>query len=163
MIKINLMTAETLERLKKELQLAVENEDRKHKRIGEAAGPESDWHDNAAYDFAQVQHDVALSYLNSIKTKLINYQLIEPRYETDIVGIGNTVIVKFASEDEEEKFTILGPDDSATRKDWISFSTPVAKTILGKKAGDEVILETNNQKIKILKILVGEFDNGKTI
>ena len=160
MTQTNLLTQETLVRLQRELALAIENEDKKHKRIGEAAGPESDWHDNAAYDEAMVQHGVALSHLINMKVKLNNYKIIEPREETDTVGIGNTVIVRFSSMDVDEKFTILGPDDSGTRDEWISFNTPVAKAMLGKKAGEEVTLEVNNQKIKILKILVGEFDNG---
>ena len=141
----------------------VDNKSPKPEAEGFEAGPESDWHDNAAYDFAQVQHDVALAHLNGIKEKLANYQILEPREETDTVQVGNTVLVRFASMDEDEKFTILGPDDSATRKDWISFATPVAKALIGGKEGEEVTLETNNAKIKILKILKGEFENGKTI
>jgi transcription elongation factor GreA len=157
----NLMTAETLKRMEKDLEKAIADEDKAHKAIGAAAGAEGEWHDNAAYDHAIMQHNVAMSRLQDMKVKLQNYEIIKPRQETDEVGIGNTVVVRFADEDSDEKFTILGPDDSLTRQDWISFMTPVAISILGKKRGEIgefKIGEDREQQVKVVKILPGEFD-----
>lgn len=156
---INLMTSETLARLQLELQKATEAEEKAKKAIGAAAGPESDWHDNAAYDHAYMAYDVASARLRDIKVKLSNHQIITPRKETDSVDVGNTVLVKFADESENEKFTILGPDDSATRDGWISYNTPVAKSILGKREGEsgEFIAGDRKHTVKIIKILPGDF------
>jgi transcription elongation factor GreA len=157
----NLMTAETLSRMQKDLEKAIDAEDKAHKAIGAAAGAEGEWHDNAAYDHAIMQHNVARSMLRDMREKLQNYEIIKPRQEVDKVGIGNTVVVRFADEDADEKFTILGPDDSLTREDWISFETPVAKSILGKKKGETgefKIGEERGQQVKVVKILPGEFE-----
>ena len=142
-----------------ELQKATKAEERAKKTIGEAAGPESDWHDNAAYDHANMAYDLASASLRDIKAKLNNYQIIAPRKETDSVDVGNTVLLKFADEPENEKFTILGPDDSATRNGWVSFKTPLAESILGKKEGElgEFIAGDRKQTVKIIQILPGDF------
>ncbi len=55
----NLMTSLTHKRLLKEFEKAKEHASKRNIAIGAAAGPESDWHDNAAYDFAHTQYDVA--------------------------------------------------------------------------------------------------------
>lgn len=156
---VNLMTAKTLARLKDLLQKAIDDEANAKKAIGAAAGPESDWHDNAAYDHANIAYDVAFARLKEIKMKLEHYEIIEPRSEVDQVKVGNTVVIKFENEAEEEKFTILGLDDSGTMKDWISYSTPLAKSILDKKEGEsaEFMAGGTRQTVKIIKILPGEF------
>lgn len=158
-ISTNLMTEETLSRLQSELEMATEAERKAKEAIGAAAGPESDWHDNAAYDHANMAYDVASARLRDIKSKLNNYQIVIPRKETDVVDIGNTVILRFADKSENEKFTILGSDDSATKNDWISHITPLAKSILGKKEGEsgEFLAGDRKQTIKIVKILPGDF------
>lgn len=77
------MTEETLSRLQSELERATEAERKAKEAIGATAGPESDWHDNAAYDHANMAYDVASARLRDIRLKLNNYQIITPRKETD--------------------------------------------------------------------------------
>lgn len=160
-IQMNLMTQQTLERLRSELDRAVEDEDKYGKQIGEAAGDNCDWHDNAAYDYAQTQFQVATTRVNTLKSKLDNVEIIKPRQETETIGIGNAVKVKYSSEDEAETFTVLGPDDGLTGRDdgWISCETPLAKVLIGKKQGDTVELDLGDtkEKVKILEIKPGDF------
>lgn len=158
MNKPNLMTELTYKRLLKELAKAKDEESKAIKAIGTAAGAETDWHDNAAYDHAQMQYELALSRFRSLKAKVENYKIIEPRQKTDIVSIGNTVVLEF-DKGEKQKFTILGADDSGTKESWLSFTTPIATSILNRKVGDVVKYEfdNNKQNIKIIEILPGEF------
>jgi transcription elongation factor GreB len=39
---------------------------------------------------------------------------------------------------EEVTYRIVGPDESSVERGWISMEAPVAKALLGKRAGDEV-------------------------
>jgi transcription elongation GreA/GreB family factor len=155
----NLMTNATYERLLKELEKAKDDESKAHKAIGAAAGAETDWHDNAAFDYAQMQYDFALSKLRMLKEKLANYKIIEPRQETDVVQIGNAVILEFIDDKKTQKFTILGQDDSGTKESWLSYTTPIATSVLNKSKDEIGEFEAGNQKqqIKIIEILPGEF------
>lgn len=153
------MTQSTYEELLKEVETVRGDVSRSLRSIGEAAGRESDWHDNAALDFANAQHDLHSSMLGNIQDKLKDAVIISPSTKTDKVGIGNSVVVKFNGETEEETFTVLGPADSGRQQGWISCESPLGSSLLGKKKGDGVtfLVGGQNQKIKILKILQGNF------
>jgi len=157
--KINLMTAHTKSLLGEMLdQTHRELRDAKF-AIGQAAGTESDWHDNAAFDYANMKHDLVSANLGNLNNKLRDVEIIAPRQETDEAGIGNSVIVKFEEEKEEEIFTILGPADSGKKPGWISFESPLGSSLVGKKEGEEVSFSIHGQKqnVKVLKILPGNF------
>lgn len=160
MAKANIMTRETKLRLEKELERAGEDMKNSQLAIGEAAGSESDWHDNAAFDYAQMKYDVDSARVRELKVKLHDVEIISPRQETENVGIGNTIVVKFSTTDKEEQFTILGSDDSGTKKSWVSYKTPLAQSLLGKKKGEAgtFFVGQRMQKVKILEILPGDFD-----
>ncbi len=147
----NLMTNITYERLLIELEKAKEHASKRNIAIGVAAGAESDWHDNAAYDFAHTQYDVAAVHLQSLQNKLFKVEIIKPRKEIEKIGIGNTVILEFIETKKQEKYTILGPDDYNTRKDWISYKSPFGESLLGKKKGEII------GSVMVVEILSGEF------
>ena len=157
--KVNLMTQFTYENLLREVEETKGDVKDSLLRISEAAGAESDWHDNSAFDFANIQHDVNSSKLGTTESKLKNVKIIRPSFGTDVVAIGNSVVVKFQNETEEKTFTILGPADSGRNQGWISFESPLGSNLIGKKGGEEVSFSIHNQKqkLKILKILPGDF------
>ena len=157
--KVNLMTQFTYEDLLKEVETAKLDLSDSLLSIGEAAGSESDWHDNAAFDLANIQHDLNSSKLGIIESKLKDVEIIKPSSETYRVTIGNSVVVKFQNETGEETFTILGPADSGRNQGWISFESPLGSSLVGKKEGEEVSfsIQDQKQKVKILKILPGGF------
>ena len=157
--KINLMTQSTYESLLQEVEVARRNMQQSLLDIGEAAGSASDWHDNAAFDHANIRHDVDSSWLGSIQAKLQDVEIIKPSNNKDKIGIGNSVIVKFQDEDDEEIFTILGPADSGRNEGWISYESPLGSSLMGKRKGETVTftIHDQDQKVKIVNILPGNF------
>lgn len=157
--KTNLMTQSTYNSLLQEVETARQNAKQSLLDIGEAAGTGSDWHDNAAFDHANIRHDVDSLQLGGIESKLKNVQIIEPSRKTDQVYIGNSVLVKFQGEDDEEMYTILGPADSGRQTGWISFESPLGSSLMGKKKGETANFEVERreQKVKIIDILPGNF------
>lgn len=157
--KVNLMTQSTYRLLLQEVEVARSNSKQSLLDIGEAAGTGSDWHDNAAFDHANIRHDVDSLQLSGIEAKLRDVQIIEPSRNRDRVDIGNSVLVKFQGEDEEEMYTILGPADSGRQPGWISFESPLGSNLMGKKKGETAIfaIERQEQKVKIIDILLGSF------
>jgi len=154
------MTAHTKVALEEALKQARRELNDASLAIGEAAGRESDWHDNAAFDYANMEFDLKSASLASLTRKLQDVEIITPRKQTDQINIGNTVIVKFENETESERFTILGPDDSGRKAGWLSCFSPLGSSLIGKREGEiaEYSLEQDRpQKVRVIKILKGDF------
>lgn len=126
--------------------------------IGEAAGIESNWHDNAAFEEANRLYDITFSETLRLTTRLENSMIIEPRHETNFIGLGNTVQVRFDGEVEDEILTILGPDDSGVKQGWISYQSPLARSLMGRKTGD--VVEYNIEKGTTIKVVVQAVFSG---
>lgn len=158
-IKVNLMTQSTHDSLLHEIEAAKENVKQSLLAIGEAAGSESDWHDNSAFDQANIKHDVDSLQLRTMEARLRDVEIIKPSKELGKIEIGNSVLVKFQNEDGKETFTILGPADSGRKDGWISYESPLGSSLLGKRKGDDATFGVGNQQqtVKVLDILPGDF------
>lgn len=156
---INLMSQFTYDSLLREAEEIRNNVNRSLLDIGEAAGSGSDWHDNAAFDHANMRHDVESLQLRNIQAKLTDVEIIKPSIKIDQVNIGNSVIVKFHGENENETFTILGPSDARRHEGWISFESALGSNLIGKKKGEIVVFASEKQElsITIVDILPGDF------
>lgn len=76
-------------------------------------------------------------------------QLVPPPSSTDIVAFGN--VVTFRREDGRvQTYRIVGEDQADPKAGSMSYVSPVARALIGKSVGDEVIAA--NQAIEILKI-----------
>ena len=142
------MTIETKMRLEHEL-LAVQKLFKKFSEAqGEACGDNCDWHDNSTYEFATRQTELYATKLMQIKKLLTNPIINQPRLPTDIVGIGNKLLLRINSKIME--VTLLTEEDSMTREEWLSCDSPIGKLILNKPIG-------KYDNIEIIKILPGNF------
>ena len=161
MTKLNMMTTHTKGVLEKALDQTRREFSQAQLAIGEAAGRESDWHDNAAFDYANMEHDLKSANLANLIKKLRDVEIIVPRQQIDKVDIGNTVVVKFEGVQEEETFTILGPDDSGRKQGWLSCLSPLGKNLIGRREGEKTeysIAGEKKQKVRLIKILPGNFE-----
>ena len=71
----------------------------------------------------------------------------------DAVNIGTKVTLQDLSSNEIHEYTILGPYDIDSEQKVISYLAPFAQLLLGKKIGDTVIFEPNNEPGKTNKIV----------
>jgi transcription elongation GreA/GreB family factor len=65
---------------------------------------------------------------------------------TEAVGPGTIVLATDLATNQPESFTILGAWDSDPDKGVISYLTPVAMALLGRKVADEVEFELHGSK-----------------
>lgn len=56
------------------------------------------------------------------------------------VRFGATVTFKFEDENISRTFQIVGVDEADVKKKKIAFTSPIARAMIGKKQGDEVVL-----------------------
>lgn len=75
------------------------------------------------------------------------------KVSTDVVNIGTKVTIQDVSSNEIHEYTILGPYDIETEQKIISYLAPFAQLLLGKKIGDTIIFEPNNESGKTNKIV----------
>ncbi|NCN08055.1 hypothetical protein GW944_00600 [Candidatus Parcubacteria bacterium] len=154
----NIMTEDTYKSLKRSREDAEKHLREALKSIGEA-GDTSDWHDNFAFDEAHRQVDFWSSVIRMRSSQLKNVIFIQPRVETDRVGLGNAVELEFDNTGGSETFLVLGPIDTVFREDSLSYQTPIGQRILGQPAGKTIEFSNDDQKVKvkIIKILPGNF------
>ncbi len=146
------MTLEGKKVLERRLKEAKDEFKKQNLAIGSAAGEEYDWHDNAAFDIAVANRDVASSRIRELKQKLQNVEIIKPREETNEVGIGNEVVVRYNKEKEDKVFTIVGPVDSELHEGWISHKTPLGKSLLGAEVGEFVEMKLGDGMVARIKV-----------
>lgn len=157
--KTTFMTTDTYLRLKNELIFAEAKLKEMLKETGDMAGEKCDWHDNAAYDQACRDAELARARVQELEELLVNVQIIVPRQEVDSIGIGNLVEIVLGENGSLKIYTLLGPRDGSTNPKWLSVETPLGSCLLGKKIGENAEYEINGRKTKvhIQNILPGEF------
>lgn len=147
------LTAERLEELKAELEhLKTVREHEVAELIKEARGF-GDLSENSEYDEAKNEQAKIEARIVEIEAMLKNVEIIE-----DVKGNAKTVVVgvtvKVLDEEygDECEYRVVGSTEADPRNGKISDESPVGKALLGKKIGEEVIVEAPGGEFK-LKVL----------
>jgi transcription elongation factor GreA len=131
------MTRPGYEKLKDELEHLKRVE--RHaitKAIAEARA-HGDLSENAEYHAAREKQSFIEGRIAELETKVGAAEVIEPPTSGDRVTFGSTVLL----EDEagkEVRYQIVGSDETDPTRGRISILAPLARTLIGKKAGDTV-------------------------
>jgi transcription elongation factor GreA len=102
-----------------------------------------DLSENAEYDAARNQQGFIEGRISEIEAKLGNAQIIDPKL---LDADGRCVFG--ATVDLEEKggsavtYQIVGEDEADIKAGRISISSPIARALIGKEAGDQVDVHT---------------------
>ena len=107
------------------------------------------------YDEAKNEQGKLYSRIAELDEILSNYTIIEEQETArDIVHVGNNVVVKDLEFDETLTYQIVGSQEADPMNGRISEDSPFGKALLGKKAGEEVVVEApaGNIHYQILEI-----------
>jgi transcription elongation factor GreA len=112
------------------------------KAIGEARG-HGDLSENAEYEAARERQGMIEARIRDIETKLANAQVIDPRllHAEGRVVFAATVDVEEES-GEKASWQIVGEDEADIKEGRISVSSPIARALIGKHAGESVEVQT---------------------
>ncbi|HEX6412884.1 MAG TPA: transcription elongation factor GreA [Burkholderiales bacterium] len=110
--------------------------------IAEARG-HGDLSENAEYEAARDRQGLIEARIRDIETKLANAQIIDPKLlQTEGRCVfGATVEVAEAS-GETATWQIVGEDEADIKEGRISVSSPLARALIGKEAGESVEVQT---------------------
>jgi transcription elongation factor GreA len=114
-----------------------------------------DLSENAEYDAAKERQSFIEGRIKEIEAKLANAQVIEPKL-LDAEGrcvFGSTVELE-ENNGEAVTYQIVGDDEADIKKGKISISSPIARAIIGKYAGDRVEVQTPGgvRKYEVLEV-----------
>ena len=134
------MTVRGAELLKDELK-KLKSEDRPTviQAIAEARA-HGDLKENAEYHAAKDQQGFIEARIKDLEGKLSNLQVIDVT-TVDAKGkivFGSTVELLDMQTDSEIVYKIVGEDEADIKTGLISFSSPIARALIGKNEGDEV-------------------------
>jgi len=115
-----------------------------------------DLSENAEYDAAKERQGFIEARIKEIESKLSNAQVIDPaRVDADGRCVfGATVDLEEMKGGESVTYQIVGDDEADIKKGKISISSPIARALIGKCAGDEVEVQTPGgvRKYEVLEV-----------
>jgi transcription elongation factor GreA len=97
-----------------------------------------DLSENAEYDAAKERQGFIEGRIHDIESKLSNAQIINPA-ELDVDGrivFGATVELEDMDSSDTVTYQIVGDDEADIKLGKISVSSPIARALIGKHAGD---------------------------
>jgi|SRR5215203_953847 transcription elongation factor GreA len=133
------LTRDGYDRLVQELaELRLEKRPQIEERI-RLAKEFSDTVDNAEYDGAKQEQSFVEGRIQELEQLLADAEMIEDHPSTDFVRLGSRVTV-VGSDDEREDYTIVGSAEADPKRGFVSNESPVGRSLMGRKVGDEVTI-----------------------
>lgn len=155
-VKEFLMTLEEQNKLKEQIDY-LKNEKRKEiaEKINVARGY-GDLSENSEYDAAKAEQAENEELLKELEHRLKYSKVVDTdSNDGKTVNVGVTVKVKNMELGTEMVFTITGTIGADPMNGKISVDSPIAKALIGKKAGSTVVADTPTgpKKFKIVEIV----------
>ena len=111
----------------------------------EEARSNGDLSENADYDAAKERQGFIEARIAEIQGKLVGAEVIDTsQLKSDRIIFGAVVEVCDLDTDETSKYQIVGEDEANVREGKISVFSPLARSLIGKRAGD--IIEVRSPK-----------------
>jgi len=109
-----------------------------------AARAHGDLRENAEYHAAKEQQGLSEARIRDIEAKLSNAQVIDVTRLAPggRVVFGSTVHVVELGEGAEATYRIVGEDEADIKAGLMSVTSPIARALIGKQAGDTVEVAT---------------------
>jgi transcription elongation factor GreA len=105
-----------------------------------AARELGDLSENADYESARHDQSFIEGRIRTVEDMLDRAVLIDAVQTGDAVHFGSTVLLE--RDGQQERFTIVGPTEANPREGKISHVSPIGQAVLGRHAGDEVVVAT---------------------
>ncbi len=97
-----------------------------------------DLSENAEYHSAKEKQALIEGKISYLEGALSTAEIIDPtKIAGDTVKFGATVTYVDVETDEEKTYQIVGKEEADLEHGLISFESPIARALIGKKVGDE--------------------------
>ena len=154
-----IVTQSGLDKKKEELKYIMEVEIPKNsKEIGEAIA-RGDLSENAEYKYGKEKQEQLNNAVGKLTEEINNAQVFDKAtLNLDKVSFGTKVTLLNLDTNEKTVYTILGPWESDSEKNIISYQAPLADELLDAEKDEELHFEINGTQhnIKVLSIEASE-------
>ncbi len=136
------MTQKGYEALKELLHRLKTVERPKNVKEIEEARSHGDISENAEFHAAKERQSYLAAQIAVTEDKVARAQVIDPSGQTpDRIRFGATVRLEDTESSEEVRYTIVGEDEADVSEGLISVTSPVARALINREAGDEVAVK----------------------
>ena len=112
-------------------------------RAIEEARSHGDISENAEYDAAKDRQSMIEGRIGEIQGKLSQAEVIDPSViKSETVVFGATVHLIDLENNEKANYQIVGLDEADVKKGLISILSPMARALIGKRKGDNVVVQS---------------------
>jgi len=115
----------------------------------------SDLRENTEYNALMEKQSVLKLAISKLEEEMKLVQILDTEnVSTEYVAVGTKVTYEMVESKEKNTYTILGPWDADFEKGILSYRSSIAKSLLGKKIGDEssIVIDDEKKNFKILDI-----------
>ena len=115
-----------------------------------------DLSENAEYHMAKQRQEFVRARLGQLKKRLADLSLINMNnIPKDRAAFGSTVRVYDNTKDEEIEYRLVTSEESDVSKGLISTTSPIGRSLMGKKVGDTatVVTPNGNRELEVLKVI----------
>ncbi len=141
------ITKEGFAALKEELTRLKTIERPKVIKAIETARAHGDLSENAEFDAAKDKQSFIEGRIGELGYKIASAKVIDPdTVPKDCVRFATRVLLENLDSGEEVEYMIVGQEESDIKKGRISVSSPLGMAMLGKKPGDEVVIQAPGGK-----------------
>lgn len=131
----------TYEMLSKELEQLKTHERGIIAKVIDEARELGDLKENAEYHAAKDKQGLMEARIAELTDVVGRAQVVDPsRLAHDRISFGSSIVLVDQNTDESLSYTIVGGQESNPSKGLISIQSPVARALLGKEEGDEVLM-----------------------
>ena len=141
------ITRDGYEALKKELERLKSVERPQNIQAIEEARGHGDLSENAEFEAAKERQGFIEGRVGELEYKLANADIIDPgSLPKDRAVFGSRVLIENIDTGENLEYQLVGPDESDIGKGRISVASPLGRSLIGKKTGDEITLQVPGGK-----------------
>ncbi len=113
----------------------------------EVARAHGDLSENAEFHAAKERQAFIEGRVNELGYKLNNADIIDiSKLSKDSVLFGCRILLENLDTGETTNYQLVGPDESNIEAGRISVSSPLGRALIGKKPGDEVVIQAPGGK-----------------
>jgi transcription elongation factor GreA len=141
------VTPEGYEAIRRDLEKLKRVDRPENIRAIEEARSHGDLSENAEYAAAKDRQGFIEGRISELEYKLAVLEIIHPHnLPKDRAVFGSRVLLENLETGQDVEYQLVGPDESDVENGRISIVSPLGRAILGRKPGDELVVEVPGGK-----------------
>lgn len=149
------MELKIIQKLEDEIRAVEEELHGKLPQLIQKARELGDLSENAEYAAAKERQRLLGVRMAHLSERLAKLRLIDlSKIPTDAIGLGSTVVLYDVDADEEVTYELVTSEESDVAAGRISTTSPIGRSLLGKRAGDvvEAVTPSGRKEFEILRM-----------